>query len=127
MSEATERQFIIKTCAMAAHEVNREYCRGLGDTSQPPWGEAPQWQRDSAIKGAEFTIDNPDAGDHASHVSWFKEKDAAGWVYGETKDAEAKTHPCMVSYDELPPEQQAKDRLFRTTVLGIAAARGVTP
>jgi hypothetical protein len=29
---------------------------------QKDWDEAQQWQRDSAIKGVEFKLDNPDAG-----------------------------------------------------------------
>jgi hypothetical protein len=35
-----------------------------------------------------------------------------GWVYGETKDAEKKTHPCLVPFHELPEFQQKKDKLF---------------
>jgi hypothetical protein len=39
-----------------------------------------------------------------------------GWVYGETKDPVAKTHPCLVAYNDLPIEQQVKDHLFRAVV-----------
>jgi hypothetical protein len=35
-----------------------------------------------------------------------------GWVYGEVKDAEKKTHPCLVPFDQLPLFQQKKDKLF---------------
>lgn len=122
MSKDDIRCMHVKTCAVTAHEVNRAYCLGLGDTSQAPWDEAPQWQRDSAIAGVEFTIANPDAGDAASHESWLKEKREAGWKHGAVKDAEAKTHPCFVPFRQLPLEQQAKDALFRTTVLGVAAS-----
>jgi hypothetical protein len=50
------------------------------------------------------------------------EKVAAGWVYGEVKDPDAKppTHPCIVPFEELPPEQQFKDVLFKTIVAGSA-------
>ena len=34
------------------------------------------------------------------------------WSYGEVKDAEAKTHPCLIPYDQLPEFQKAKDKLF---------------
>lgn len=37
--------------ARVVHEVNRAYCEALGDTSQPKWEDAPQWQRDSAMLG----------------------------------------------------------------------------
>lgn len=102
------REKIAKVC----HEVNRAYCQSLGDTSQPPWDDAPQWQRDSAMKGVALHLNCPMAGPSASHSSWMAEKLVAGWVYGDTKDAEAKTHPCLVPFSDLPAEQQAKDFIF---------------
>lgn len=106
--------------ANITHEANRALCQSLGDFSQPAWAEAPQWQRDSAINGVRFHLDNPDASPAASHESWLREKVEAGWVYGEVKDPEAKTHPCMVPFEQLPPEQQAKDHLFRGIVHALA-------
>lgn len=103
--------------AAVCHEANRAWCEFQGDTSQVPWNEAPEWQRQSAIAGVQFVMANPDAGDSASHDSWSRQKVAEGWVFGGAKDAEAKTHPCLVPFDQLPPEQQFKDRLFRTIVL----------
>ena len=41
-----------------------------------------------------------------------QEKINDGWVYGEVKDAEKKTHPCIVPFEELPEFQQKKDALF---------------
>lgn len=102
--------------ARVCHEANRAWCITRGDMSQVSWDEAPQWQRDSAIDGVMFHINNPDAGDSASHDSWMAEKVRTGWVYGAVKDAEAKTHPCMVPFEELPWDQQVKDRLFRSIV-----------
>lgn len=101
--------------AKVAHEVNRAYCAALGDASQPTWEEAPQWQRDSAKLGVELHLSG-DHGPEASHASWMTQKLADGWTYGEIKDPEAKTHPCMVPFNELPPEQQAKDHIFRGVV-----------
>ena len=102
--------------AQVCHEVNAAYCAALGDDSQPHWNAAPQWQRDSACKGVAFHLANPDAGPDHSHNEWLREKEATGWRYGPVKDAEAKTHPCFVSYDELPTEQKAKDYIFRAIV-----------
>ena len=113
---------LIELCAKTAHEVNRAYCAGLGDSSLLPWAQAPQWQRDSAIEGVRFTLANPDAGDSASHDSWLRQKVDDGWVHGTTKDPERKTHPCIVPFNELPFEQQVKDQLFRATVLGVSKA-----
>lgn len=104
--------------AAVAHAANAEYCRSIGDDTQPSWADAPYWQRDSAVNGVEFHLANPSAGDSASHDNWMAQKVAEGWVYGEVKDPDATppTHPCIVPFDELPPEQQAKDRLFRAIV-----------
>jgi hypothetical protein len=106
--------------ARVCHEVNRGYCAALGDTSQVPWEEAPDWQRQSAIKGVEFNLANPDAPPSHSHDSWLAEKRATGWKYGPVKDAEKKEHPCFVPYEELPAEQKAKDYLFKATVRALS-------
>lgn len=111
----------ILACAHAAHEVNRAYCRGLGDMSQPPWDEAPEWQRRSAINGVVGVLIDGN-GPRESHESWSREKLAAGWTLGPVKDPEAKTHPCLVPYDQLPPEQQQKDQLYIQTVAALATA-----
>lgn len=110
----------ILSIARVAHEVNRAYCQSLGDHTQPTWEEAPNWQRSSACNGVEMHLKNPAATPEDSHVSWMEEKLKGGWVYGEAKDGNAKTHPCMLPYDQLPPEQRAKDYLFRGVVHAIA-------
>ncbi len=106
--------------ARVCHEANRAYCESIGDRSQKPWGEAPEWQIASALNGVKFHIANPDAGDAASHQNWMVEKLRDGWKHGAAKDETAKTHPCLVPFDHLPPEQQAKDRLFRAIVHALA-------
>ena len=102
--------------AKVAHAVNAAYCQSQGDMSQKPWEQAPEWQKTSAVNGVLFHLENPDAGPSHSHDSWMKEKIEAGWVYGTEKDEEKKTHPCIVPYAELPPQQQAKDYIFRAVV-----------
>lgn len=102
----------IEDIAQVAHEANAAYCRAIGDNSQKPWTEAPQWQKDSAINGVKFIKNNPNATPSASHDSWLAEKRAAGWKYGLIKDEAKKEHPCFVEYDKLPTEQKAKDYIF---------------
>ncbi|WP_336938036.1 RyR domain-containing protein [Acinetobacter modestus] len=102
--------------AMACHLINTAYCQSLGDNSQPTWDDAPEQQRQSMITGVEMHLANPAATPEQSHESWYKLKEAEGWKYGEVKDLEKKEHQCFLPYDELPPEQKAKDYLFRATV-----------
>lgn len=103
--------------ARVCHTVNKALCEFMGDMSQPDWQDAPDWQKDSAVKGVQMHL-NEDVGPEASHEAWCKEKLDTGWVYGEVKDPEAKTHPCLVPFDQLPKEQQLKDHLFRAVVHG---------
>ena len=102
--------------AIVCHQANKAWCEVNGDKSQKDWNEAEEWQRDSAIKGVMFALNNPDAPDSAQHDAWSEDKKAHGWVYGEVKDAEAKTHNCLVPFEELPEHQQKKDKLFRAIV-----------
>ncbi len=107
--------------AKVCHEANRAYCATLGDGSQPPWEDAPAWQRESAIKGVDHALANPGAKPSDSHESWLREKEAAGWKCGPVKDPEKREHPCFVPYDQLPPEQRAKDALFLAVVRALAS------
>ncbi len=106
----------IEQIARVTHEANRALCVTQGDFSQAAWDDAPDWQKQSAYAGVAFIINNPNALPSASHESWFQQKVANGWVYGEVKDPEAKTHPCMVPYAQLPLYQQVKDHLFGAVV-----------
>ena len=101
---------------MLCHNANRAYCEAIGDDSQVLWGQAPQWQKDSAIAGVRYHLDNPQSTPSDSHASWFAEKEKDGWSYGPVKDVDKKEHPCFVPYDELPVEQKAKDYIFTSIV-----------
>lgn len=118
---SVEYQRITKI-AKACHEINRAYCQALGDSSQPAWEDAPQWQKESIFTGVRLHLGDPEASPSASHESWLKMKTAEGWVHGKTKDPEKKTHPCMVPFDKLPADQQAKDFIFRAVVHAMVAA-----
>lgn len=120
LDKATLDETLVETCARAAHEANRAYCLAHDDTSQPTWDEAPDWQRSSARNGVRGAL----AGNtpEQSHESWVREKLEGGWAWGPVKDPTKKTHPCMVPYAELSPQQRAKDTLFLAVVRAIASA-----
>lgn len=106
----------LERLAEAAHEVNRVYCELLGDTSQPDWAHAPDWQKQSAVNGVLFHRNNPLATPRDSHESWLEEKRRDGWMWGTEKNPELKIHPCCVPYDDLPEEQRRKDDFFCAVV-----------
>lgn len=49
------------------------------------------------------------------HEVWAQSRLSEGWTYGERRDDVAKTHPCLVPYEELPEIEKAYDR---NTALG---------
>ena len=108
--------------AYVCHQTNKAYCEMVGDGSQKSWDDAEVWQRESAIKGVEFAIANPDAPASAQHEAWLKDKAKNGWKYGPVKDAEKKEHPCCVPFGELPIEQRIKDHLFKAVVRAFTEA-----
>lgn len=116
--------------AKVCHEANRAYCRAMGDQSQLPWEEAPEWQKKSAMNGVEFHLATLNNGSipqpSASHENWLKEKKADGWKYGPVKDPEKKEHPYFVPYDELPLEQKLKDYIFCSIVEAFYQAEAKT-
>lgn len=114
----------ITQIARVCHAANAEYCRSIGDNSQPEWDMAPSWQQDSARMGVQAIIDNPDQTPKMSHDSWRAQKVAEGWKWGPKKDPEKKEHHCMVDYSELPIEQRVKDYIFLGVVKAMLAASG---
>lgn len=102
--------------AIVCHQANKAWCENNGDNSQKDWDQAEDWQQKAAITGVEFRLANPAASESASHDAWSADKVNDGWVYGEVKDAEKKTHPCLVPFNELPEFQQKKDKLFCAVV-----------
>lgn len=111
---------IVDLCARATHEIVRAYSAALGDRTQLPWEEAPEWQRESAMDGALAVLEGASVSPAESHANWMREKERQGWRWGPQKDAITKQHPCMVPFEELPTEQRAKDHLFVAVVLEVA-------
>lgn len=105
-----------ESIATICHEANRRYCREIGDNTQKCWEEAPWWQRQSAIAGVMFVVQNPEAPSSAAHENWLKQKIEEGWHYGPVKSEELRVHPCILPYDGLPEDQKVKDRLFQSIV-----------
>ena len=111
-----ESDFPILEAAIIAHYVNKAICEAQGDYSQKDWQYAEDWQRQRAINGVKFAVQNPNASPREQHEAWVQDKLADNWAYGPVKNAEKKKHPCLVPYDELPFEQKVKDYAFRGAV-----------
>ena len=66
-------------------------------------------QLESLLNGIEYLEENPECTPEENHNNWMKEKIRQGWVYGDVKDFELKTHPDLIPFDELPVVEQRKD------------------
>lgn len=105
--------------AAIAHESNRQLCCVLGETDQPAWEDAPDWQKASVRAGVRALREGGSTDPEENHQRWRAHKEAQGWRYGPTKDPRRKTHPCMVPYADLPEGQRRKDALFVAVVTAL--------
>lgn len=102
--------------ARVMHEAIRAYAQAIGEDELPAWAEAPQWMREASREAVEDRLAHPDVPPSAQHEAWMARKRAAGWRYGEAKDARAMTHPSLRPYDELPEAERRKDALVQAIV-----------
>ena len=105
------RRYSDEEIARVIHVANAELQRAQGDpVPSLPWdSENPDIKRNAiaCVKAARDGVTTS-----YLHEQWMRDKIAHGWTYGPEKDAQAKRHPCLVPYDELPDEQRDKSRLF---------------
>ena len=59
-----------------------------------------------------------------THEVWSEGRIRDGWRYGERRDDEAKTHPCLVPYEELSNEEKAYDRATSMETLRLVMKLG---
>jgi hypothetical protein len=101
--------------ARVCHEANRAIQLNIdADQAAPKWDIASHEQKKSMVEGVIHAING--ATPEELHDSWCDAKVADGWVYGVNKDEKVKTHPCLISYNQLPPEQKMKDFVFSEIV-----------
>ena len=97
--------------AQVIHAANHELQRFQCDPAPShPWNYESDEIRRNVIAGVRSARDGVSPRDN--HELWVKDKAAHGWKWGPEKNAVKKTHPCMVPYDDLPSEQQDKNRMF---------------
>lgn len=113
----TYTEFTPRQVASVAHEAVRQLQRILDEQVNFQWESCSPDLQNSAISGVEKILSGEIKRPEDSHESWMRYKASEGWKYGPVKDFAKKEHPDMVPFDQLPSEQQAKDRLFFAIVL----------
>jgi RyR domain len=59
-----------------------------------------------------------------AHDLWAQQRLADGWSLGPRRDDQAKKHPCLVAYKELPESEKEYDRQAATGTLKAILALG---
>jgi hypothetical protein len=106
-------EFSAEQIARVCHDANRALALASGEdpaTVWPSWDDAPASIQESAIVGVQHALEG--ATPEQLHESWLETKRRDGWTFGEVRDNDAKRHPCLVPYHELPEQQKTKDDLF---------------
>lgn len=47
-----------------------------------------------------------------AHEVWAKQRMDAGWTYGEVRDNDAKKHPMLIPYSEVPEKEKEKEKEY---------------
>lgn len=60
------------------------------------------------------------------HEVWAETRIRQGWTYGEQRNDELKTHPCLIPYEELLEEEKEYDRNTSIGTLKLILKLGFT-
>ena len=88
------------------------------DREDPSWDELD----DDADKDNRVTLMSETVPDikkisaKKMHDMWVDQQAKEGWKYGESYDKKKKTHPCIVSWAELPDLEKAKDAMYLAVI-----------
>jgi hypothetical protein len=91
-----------------------------GDNApSPPWLHLAPDLKEAAIEGVRRVRQlgaSLSPRDH--HQEWLEIMRDRGWRHGR-RDPEARTHPDLVDWEDLPPAEQDKDRMFIAIVVAL--------
>ena len=101
--------------AEICHEANRGL-QAVQNDSQPsePWWCIPAEVQEVAVLGVERALLG--APPDELHDAWCIAMRARGWKYGDVRDCQAKTHPNLRPWLDLPVPERAKTALFLAIV-----------
>jgi hypothetical protein len=90
------------------------------DMPSQPWMWEPRSLRAATTNGVR-RVRQVGVTPQENHENWRAEKHAQGWVYGRQKDPEAKTHPCLVPWEQLPESAKRRTMVFHAVVTALTA------
>lgn len=120
MTDLTSDQILL--IARICYDAIRRLQIENGDPVSPRLEDAEDYRIESMVSGVKFALRGGTP--EEQHQEWCRARRTEGWTWGEVKDDLAKTHPCLVPYDQLPASQRVKDALFAGIVQAMAAILG---
>lgn len=114
--------YTVEFVAILVHQLNDTYRSLIGETPKGAWETLDEDVKQSTVKGIVYILQNPDVTPAEVHAKWVEERTCEGWSFGETMDPDAKTHPCLTPYEDLPLAHRMKDYLYCSTVKAVMAA-----
>ena len=112
----------IVAVAHIAWEAYRALCVSQGDHTVDSWYFAPDDKKQAMIASVSHIILTPGITAKMCHEHWVRWKLHEGWTSSNRKDEARKTHPMLMAWDDLTPDQQLKDRLFVSIVQALYPA-----
>ncbi|WP_374215312.1 RyR domain-containing protein [Streptomyces sp. NEAU-Y11] len=104
-------RFTHEQVARVIHEANRAVQQIVGDPApSSEWATSSWRERQATTQGVYRALEGRTP--QQLHQDWCDHKVAHGWRFGPVKSEQARTHPCLVPYEDLPMEQRIKDEIF---------------
>ena len=93
--------------ARIVHEACRAYQNVLADPYPiEPWDALDSWRRETVI--TQVKMIRMGLSPEMIQDAWVRRIESSGWTWGITKDPMAMTHPGLVPWESLPPEDKKK-------------------
>jgi len=105
--------------ARVCYAANKALGAILGEGRGLSWDECGTEKKLSTMAGVRYALDSPgEVSPQRIHEEWMVDKMVKGWQYGleEKIEGDIHYHPCMLNWEDLPPEQKLKDILFLAIV-----------
>lgn len=107
--------------ATVAVMVIAAFKASIGEDAVEDFAVLPEPQKKSLLDGIEMLVADPDAGPEARHSAWVDGMLTDGWALGDEINEQNKTHPMLMSFDELPESEQIKEKLLHAVVRSMSS------
>lgn len=97
--------------AYVVHEVVRAYVEARGGY-MTPWSDARPGERKAMLHVVRNVRRQPDTPPGERHAAWCDRRRAEGWRWGPVLDIEAKAHPSLMPWPELPEDDRVRECLM---------------